>query len=52
MVLTYRYLEDKYPALRDEIEELKHDKNLGLNYNRIFFFGLGMFVCYILSVVI
>lgn len=40
--MTYKKLIEKYPAMKNDIEQLQEDKNVGVQYNRIFFFVLGV----------
>jgi len=39
--MTFKKLVEKYPEMKNDIDELKEDKNTGLNYNRLLFFALG-----------
>lgn len=42
-VMTYKKLMEKYPDMKDDLEELQEDKNTGLNYNRLACLLLGIF---------
>lgn len=42
--MTFKKMIEKYPEMKEDIEELKEDKNTGLNYNRLLFFTLGIVV--------
>ena len=50
--MTYKKLIEKYPNAKTDIELLQYDKNVGVQYNRIFFFCIGMLVMFIIKGVV